>query len=183
LHFQLLEGTELARTHDVVVSLRRLLRTQPDLPVTHRMAPASAVVCIGGRVARPALSEWCGQAFPLLYGVLTELGVDPAGPAGATYSSEVFERDEGDVVAFVPVLPESVPAADDRFTVLPQQRYAVAVHAGPFTDADLTYGGLGTHVAEHDAGLASPILEVYLVGPDHTDDPHQYRTEICWPIQ
>jgi DNA-binding transcriptional MerR regulator/effector-binding domain-containing protein len=174
---------ELARTQDVVVSLRRLLRTQPVVPVSHRMAPSSAALCIGAELARPAVGDWCGQTFPQLYRILAEHGVDPAGPAGATYSAEFFERDEGRVVAFVPVLPESVPAGDDRFAVLPQQRFAVAVHTGPFTDCDLTYGQLGSHVAAHDIALSEPIVEFYLVGPDHTDDPNQFRTEICWPVQ
>jgi len=174
---------ELARTHEVVVSLRRLMRTRPAVPVTHRMTPASAALCLGARVARPAVADWCGQTYPLLYGILADQGVDPAGAAGATYSAEFFERDEGHIVAFVPVLPESVPPGDDRFAVLPQQRFAVAIHAGAYADCDLTYGQLGSHVAEHDVGLAQPIVEVYLVGPDHTNDPNQYRTEICWPIQ
>jgi len=87
------------------------------------------------------------------------------------------------VVAFVPVPADSAPDGDDRFAVLPGQRFAVAVHTGPFTDCDLTYGLLGSHVADHDTALADPIVEVYLVGPDHTDDPDQFRTEICWPIQ
>jgi len=48
-------------------------------------------------------------------------------------------------VAFVPVLPESVPPesvppGDDRFAVLPRQRFAVAIHAGAYADCDLTYG-------------------------------------------
>jgi DNA-binding transcriptional MerR regulator len=174
---------ELARTQEVVVSLRRLLRTQPEVAVTHRMAPPSAALILKAQVGHEALDEWFGRTFPLLYGILAELGVDPAGAAGATYSTAFFERDEGEVVAFVPVLPESVPDGDDRFGVLPQQRFAVAVHSGPFADCDLTYGQLGRHVAEHDRGLADPIVEIYLVGPDHTSDPHQYRTEICWPIQ
>lgn len=173
----------LARTHDVVVSLRRLLRTQPVIPVTRRVAPASAVVSLDATVTRAATAAWCGEAFPRLYGILAEHGIDPAGPAGATYSSEFFERDEGRIVAFVPVPPDSAPTGDDRFTVLPQRRYAVALHAGPYTDCDLTYGRLGSHVAEQDTALADPVVEIYLVGPDRTDDPNQYRTEICWPIQ
>lgn len=174
---------ELTRTHDVVASLRRLLRTQLAVPVTHRMSPPSAVLRISAQVARLAVADWCGQAYPLLYGILADHSIDPAGPAGATYSTEFFERDEGHVMAFVPVLPDLMPATDDRFAKLPQQRFAVAIHAGPFADCDLTYGQLGSHVAEHDVGLAGPIVEVYLVGPDHTNDPNQYRTEICWPIQ
>lgn len=174
---------ELARTLDVVVSLRRLLRTQPVVPVTHRIAPASTALSLGATVTRAETAAWCGRTFPWLYEILAADGIDPAGPAGATYATEFFERDEGRIVAFVPVLPASVPGGDDRFTVLPQRRCAVALHAGPYTDCDLTYGQLGSHVAEHDTALADPVVEIYLVGPEHTDDPNQYRTEICWPIQ
>jgi DNA-binding transcriptional MerR regulator len=173
----------LARTRDLVVSLRRLLRTAPAGPVTHRKSPASTVLGIGARVSRPEVGDWCAQTFPQLYGILDHHGIDPAGAAGATYSAEFFERDEGRIVAFVPVLPESAPAGDDRFVVLPQRRFAVAVHTGPFTDCDLTYGRLGSHVAEHDVGLADPIVELYLVGPAHTTESAEYQTEICWPIQ
>jgi hypothetical protein len=33
-------------------------------------------------------------------------------------------------------------------------------------------------------GIAAdgPIRELYIVGPDVTDDPLQYRTEVCWPV-
>jgi DNA-binding transcriptional MerR regulator len=173
---------ELTRTRDVVISLRRLLGMTWTVPVSHRRSPASTVLRISARIARTEVSLWCGQTFPALYEILADRGVDPAGAPGATYSAEFFERDAGEVVAFVPVLADAAPAGDDRFTVLPEQRFAVAVHAGSFTDCDLTYGLLGSHVAEHDTALADPIVEVYLVGPDHTDDPDQFRTEICWPI-
>jgi DNA-binding transcriptional MerR regulator len=174
---------ELSRTREVVLSLRRLLGAAAPVPVTHRQLPAVPVLRTAARVARDDVARWCGQAYPALYGILAEHGLDPAGAGGATYSAEFFERDEGEIVAFVPVLPESVPPGDPRFTVLPQRRMAVAVHAGPFTDCDLTYGRLGVHVAEHDTALADPIVERYLIGPDHTSDPNQFQTEICWPIQ
>ncbi|MBL7495597.1 MerR family transcriptional regulator [Frankia sp. CNm7] len=174
---------ELSRTRDVVLSLRRLLGSVPAIPVIRRQSPAVTVLRTSARLARDEVGQWCGQTFPALYGLLAEHGLDPAGAGGATYSAEFFERDAGEVVAFVPVLPESAPDGDDRFAVLPRQRYAVAVHSGPFADCDLTYGWLGGQVAEHDTAVDGPIREVYLVGPDHTDDPSQFRTEICWPIQ
>jgi DNA-binding transcriptional MerR regulator len=181
-HLERMEA-ELTRTRDVVSSLRRLLGTAPPMPVTHRRAPATTVLRMSARLARSEVAQWCGQAYPELYGTLAGHGVDPAGAAGATYSAEFFEQDVGEVVAFVPVPADAVPAGDDRFGVLPQRRVAVAVHAGPFTDCDLTYGRLGAHVAEHDIALPDPIVEIYLVGPDHTGDANQFQTEICWPIQ
>lgn len=173
---------QLTRTREVVLSLRRLLGAAPDTPVTHRWSPASAALCRTDRVARTEVSDWFQGVYPELYGILADRGVDPAGAAGATYSAEFFERDEGEVVAFVPVPPESPVAGDRQHAMLPAQRFAVAVHSGPFTDCDITYAQLGSHVAEHDAALTDPIVEVYLIGPDHTTDTDQYRTEICWPI-
>jgi DNA-binding transcriptional MerR regulator/predicted transcriptional regulator YdeE len=174
---------QLTRTRDVVISLRRLLRTAPASPVTHRWSPGSAVLSIRARLARAEVSDWCQRAYPTLYGTLAERGVDPAGAAGATYAGEFFERDVGEVVAFVPVPPDSVVAGDERYTTLPEQRFAVAVHSGPFSDCDITYARLGSHVAEHDVARTDPIMEIYLIGPDHTDDANQYQTEICWPIR
>jgi DNA-binding transcriptional MerR regulator/effector-binding domain-containing protein len=174
---------ELTRTRDVVASLRRLLGPEPELPVRHRRAPGSPVLRMSARLARTDVTDFCRRVYPEMYAVLGALGTDPAGPAGATYSAEFFEGETGDVVAFVPVAASAVPAGDDRFGVLPPARYAIAVHSGPFDDCDITYGRLGLHVAEHDIALPDPIVELYLVGPDETDDPEQFRTEICWPIQ
>jgi DNA-binding transcriptional MerR regulator len=175
--------SQLARTREVVISLRRLLGTAPRLSVTHRRAPATTVLRATARLPREEVAVWCGQTYPELYAQLDRYGLEPAGPGGATYAAEFFEQAEGEVVAFVPVLAESVPAGEPSFAVLPSQRFAVAVHAGPFTDCDLTYGWLGSHVAEHDTARGDPIVEHYLVGPDQTDDPNQYQTEICWPVQ
>ncbi|WP_433205197.1 MerR family transcriptional regulator [Dactylosporangium sp. CS-047395] len=172
---------ELARTRDVVASLRRLLDASPPITVLYRSHAPVPVLHIAARVTRSDVAAWCGASFGALFGTLAALGADPAGPAGCTYSTEFFEQDEGDVVAFVPVLP-GVLGGDPRALTLPARRYAVAVHAGPFSDCDLTYGALGAHVAEHDKALPEPIVEQYLVGPQHTDDPERYRTEVCWPV-
>ncbi|WP_433045712.1 MerR family transcriptional regulator [Dactylosporangium sp. CS-033363] len=176
---------ELARTRDVVASLRRLLDATPPITVLYRSHAPVPALHIAGRVAREGVAAWCGSSFGELFGTLAALGADPAGPAGCTYSTEFFEQDEGEVVAFVPVLPGALDGeldGDARAMVLPGRRYAVAVHAGPFSDCDLTYGALGAHVAEHDKALPEPIVEQYLVGPQHTDDPDRYRTEVCWPV-
>ncbi|MFI5915352.1 MerR family transcriptional regulator [Dactylosporangium sp. NPDC051541] len=173
---------ELSRTRDVVASLRRLLDQPPKITVLYRTQPDATVLRLDGRVARPDVAEFCRVSFGELFGALAVAGADPAGLPGATYSAEFFEQDEGDVSAFVPVLPGRFDT-DPRLRVVPARRYAVAVHAGPFADCDLTYGALGAHVAANDEALPEPIVELYLVGPQHTDDPGRYRTEVCWPVE
>ncbi len=177
----------LERTREVVVSLRALLTAPPPpIEVDYRVEPAFTALTLTDQVEHTAIGEWCGTAFEQLYLILLEHGVDPGGVAGATYSNEFFTENNGAVTAFVPLPPgaEFVPIRRG-FTVarFPARHFAVAVHEGPFEDFDRTYGALGSHVAEHGAVLPDePVRERYLVGPDITDNPAAYRTEVCWPI-
>ena len=86
------------------------------------------------------------------------------------------------MTAFVPVdlappgPPPATRAGRVQLTTIPGATYAVALHAGPFDQLDLTYGRLGRHVLDHAAGAEGPIREVYLI------TPADLRTEVCWPV-
>ncbi|WP_446223949.1 MerR family transcriptional regulator [Nocardia sp. IBHARD005] len=176
----------LDRTREVVVSLRALLTAPPPpIEVDYRTEPAFTALTFTDQVERTAIADWCGIAFEQLYTTLIESGIAPGGVAGATYSNEFFTDDNGAVTAFVPLPPgaEFVPTGGFAVVEFPGRHFAVAVHDGPFEDFDRTYGALGSHVAEHGAALPDePVRERYLVGPDTTDNPADYRTEVCWPI-
>lgn len=179
---------ELTRTRDVVASLKALLLPSHRISVEYRSIPSHPVLAISDVVTRNAIGVWCESSFGTLYETLAAANVAPAGPGGASYAPEFFEEDTGAVMAFVPIderhrehfdalrEPRSGTVLD-----LPARRFAIAVHAGPFTDFDRTYGALGSHVAEHDTALTEPIRERYLVGPGDAE-PSDYRTEVCWPI-
>ncbi|MFE1596283.1 MerR family transcriptional regulator [Nocardia sp. NPDC058705] len=176
----------LDRTREVVVSLRALLTAPPPpIEVDYRIEPAFTALTFTHEVERTDIAEWCGTAFEGLYTTLLESGVSPGGVAGAMYSNEFFTDDNGVVTAFVP-LPagaELVPTGAFAVVEFPASHFAVAVHDGPFEDFDRTYGALGSYVAEHGDTLPDqPVRERYLVGPDITDNPATYRTEVCWPI-
>ncbi|WP_216901257.1 MerR family transcriptional regulator [Nocardia alni] len=184
-HLEHMEA-ELLRTRDVVASLRALLLPASRIEVEYRSVPAFPALTVSGIVARETLGDWYGAAFAQLYETLSANGVAPAGPGGATYSTEFFENDIGQVVAFAPITGIDRGALTDTKSAaiveLPARRFAIGVHSGPFTDFDRTYGALGSHVAEHDSALAEPIREIPLIGPHNADDPSEFRTEVCWPI-
>lgn len=185
-HLERMEA-ELLRTRDVVASLRALLSPRSPIDVQYRVIPEFTALTVRALVCRTEIDQWCGAVFPRLDELLANAGVAPTGPSGATYSADFFENEVGEVVAFAPVAVDSTAAltahADARIRRFPQRRFAIAVHAGPFTDFDRTYGALGSHVAEHDVALAEPIREIYVVGPSAAADPGTYRTEVCWPIE
>ena len=184
-HLQRMES-ELARTRQVVTSLRQLLGPETQLTFEVRDLPATEVLAISATVARVDVSDHCGAAFPVLARTLATAGIEPDGPMGGTYDEEFFTQDRGRVVTYVP-LPAGVepPAVADRRlrpTVLPAGRFVTVLHPGPYVDFDRSYGALGSHVAEHFTSIPGPIRERYLIGPGDSPDEADYRTEICWPI-
>lgn len=178
-HLDRMQAT-LARTADVVASLRAALDPLPHLGVEHRHLPAQPVVVVRAPVGDDDIAAFFADAFAALHGAIVAAGALPTGPGGAVYGHDFFSEERGEVLAYVPVLdPGAVPGADGD--LLPAVDVAVGVHAGPFVDLDRTYGALGRHVAEHCGSSGAPIREVYVIGPDRTDDPHQLRTDVCWP--
>lgn len=181
-HLQRMEA-DLEHTRATVASLRALLeRPQAQISVTYRSVPATPSLAIAEPVSMSDMETWWLEAFEELCRALKRAAIKPAGPPGALYSSEFFEVERGQVVAFVPV----VGAADasgraTRFEV-PGTELAIALHAGPFGELDQTYGALGTFVAERALGVEGPIREHYLVSARDTDDETCHRTEVCWPI-
>ena len=171
---------ELTHTREVVTSLRQMLTLEPaELAVDYRFIPAFRAYGVRDRVEREGIGPWCEYAFGRLDAVAGEIRAT----AGATYGDEFFTEDAGEVVAFLPVAPDQAPADGVELVDLPGGFFAIAVHSGPLTDFDRSYGALGTHVAEHCEVAPGPIRELYVVGPGDDPDPTTYRTEICWPIQ
>ncbi|MBO0679041.1 MerR family transcriptional regulator [Mycolicibacterium sp. S2-37] len=178
-HLQRLES-ELARTRAAVVSLRRLLRPDDaEIDVELRSVPARTVAAISGQVRQDDSLSWYDSA-------MTELDAafppgERTGPPGGHYANELFTHGAGAMTVFRPV---RAPRRSGRIEVieLPQADIAVAVHAGPHDDIDVTYGRLGSWVVSHALAVDGPIHETYRVGPRDTVDPARWRTEIGWPV-
>jgi DNA-binding transcriptional MerR regulator/effector-binding domain-containing protein len=186
-HLERMEG-ELGRTQTTVASLRALLAQSqpPSLSVEYRSIGWLPALAVWEGVGWDDAEPWLDTAFADIAAVLSAHGTEPVGPAGALYADEFFEVRTGDVVAFVPIasdaaLPDELTGRVQRFDV-PAADLAVAMHSGPFSELDRTYGALGSYVAEHARVVEGPIREHYLVTADDTDDPAEYRTEVCWPV-
>jgi DNA-binding transcriptional MerR regulator len=171
---------QLDQTRAAVTSLRRLLRpTAPPIEVELRATPATTVAAIRATVDHDEVLEWYDGAMAELDRVLR--GVERAGPNGGLYDNELFTDERGAAVVFVPVPEPPVTGRVHPF-VVPAAELAVTVHHGPHDDIDISYGALGTYVAEHALAVAGPVREYYLVGPRDTADAASWRTEIGWPV-
>ncbi|MEU8078902.1 MerR family transcriptional regulator [Catellatospora citrea] len=178
-HLRRLEAA-LDRTRAAVVSLRQLLRPEPDeLDVRLRSVPGHTVAAISAQVATDELLAWYDGAMAELDAAFAP--GERTGPPGGHYANELFTDGAGAVTVFRPVR-EPRPAGRIEVVDLPAVELATTVHHGPHDDIDVTYGRLGAWVVEHALAVEGPIHETYTVGPRDTPVPDRWRTEIGWPV-
>jgi effector-binding domain-containing protein len=110
------------------------------------------------------------------------------GPFSRACHPTLLEDDAQEVVAFIPIadaplLSASARSAGVQVGELPGTDVAIIAHPGVYDTMDDSYLNLGAWVAVNAQPADLPVRELYLVGLEDTDDPHDLRTEICWPIR
>jgi DNA-binding transcriptional MerR regulator len=181
-HLDRLEA-ELAQTGAAVDELRDLLE-RPDTrePIEHRTVAATSAVGIREVVDRADVVAWWQGALGELHATVRAQKVQPTGPLGGLYASELFQHGRGEATVFVPVGGPARPIGRVAEMLIPAGELAVMVHRGSLANADLTYGQLGAHVLRHEISVDGPLRETYLRGFLDDDDPAAWETEIGWPI-
>ena len=181
-HLARLESS-LARTQDAVASLRELLdHPRANVPIDHRRLASTPAAVITEIVDKDNALTWYRGALGELAATLSAQEINPAGPAGGIFETDLFTEDRGRATVFLPCDP--LPEAIGRVSaaVIPPAELATIVHAGPHTDIDRTYGVLAAYVTRHELAVDGPIREYYVVGPSETRDESLWRTEVGWPI-
>ncbi len=182
-HLERMED-QLQRTQDAIHALRSLLEQPRPTELQYRFEPACRAVAVRERVELRECEAWTTQALVGIARALRREGLVPAGPPGALLAGELFERDIGEVTAFVAVGPDVARTpASFEFIEVPASAVAVMTHTGPYSQICHTYGALGTLVALREEGMYGPTREYFLVTPADTADASSYRTEVCWPVR
>jgi DNA-binding transcriptional MerR regulator len=174
----------LARIAQAVEEIHASIEHPAGLtPVYVRDDPAMQTVEYRGRVREANFGPFLDTAYAALYSMLIRLGVPSAGRSGALYPPVV--EDVEDVVAYVPIAG-AVQLPDNRGPLalgeVPAATVAVLTHHGGYDSIADSYQLLGRWVADHARSADRQVREVYVVSPTEAEDPHHYRTEICWPL-
>ena len=182
-HLARLESN-LARTQEAVTSLRDLLdHTQASAPIDHRHFAATAAAVITDIVERGDVLAWYQGALGELGAVLAAQGIQPTGPAGGIYSTELFTDERGQATMSLPCDPLPRPVGRLGVMTIPATELATIVHLGSHQDIDRTYGTLAAYVTRHALAVGGPIPRALLsVGPPDTRDESLWQTEVGWPI-
>lgn len=177
---------QLEETQASVAALRGLLEGPPVAPsVSFRRIPAAVALAVEEIVNTSEAPAWGTRAFALIETARERLGLAADGAPGALFPGDFFELERGRLTAFVPVVrPEPLPGLPEGpvgWHEIPALDAAVAVHEGPLSEIDRTYGALGIAVAQRTIGVEGPVREYFLAGGPNWEDPAR-RTEVCWPV-
>jgi effector-binding domain-containing protein len=123
-----------------------------------------------------------GEAYGKLFEYLGRTGEFPAGPPFCLYHDEEYKEEGADVEACVPTAQLLPGEGEVKSSELPGGKMASTLHMGPFDRIGEAYRDLMLWITEQGYSPAAPCREVYLVGPEQTDDPGEYRTEILCPV-
>lgn len=156
-------------------------------PVHLRREGARTVLALTETVTEAAWVDFLVRTRGLLAEAAVTSRAVVDGSFGGCYPT-LLDDDAQEVTAFLPVtvaplLSDQARAACVRVDELPIADVAVHVHHGAYDTLDDTYRRLGAWVAAHAEPADLPVRELYLVGPADADDPANFRTEICWPVQ
>ena len=139
--------SNLARTQEAVTSLRDLLdHPQASPAIGHRELPATPAAVITDIVDRSDALTWYQGAIGELTATLAAQDINPTGPAGGVFDTELFTEDRGRATIFLPCDPLPQPIGRVSASVIPAAELATIVHPGPHTDIDRTYGVLAAYM-------------------------------------
>ncbi len=122
-----------------------------------------------------------------LYGALDAAGVAPAGPPMGRFFDAQFNPEKTEFEVCVPIAPAADGSVPDTIgeahtDVIPSHQAMVTEHKGPYDSIRLSYEAIGEELNTIGYAIAGPATEVYIKGPESTNDPNEYVTEVRLPV-
>lgn len=147
---------EIVQTTDQLVATLRLTVPREDIR----------------NVMEPGIAE--------VMAVVTEQGVGPAGKWLTHHLRRVPDLFDFEIA--VPVLAPVQPTGRVKPGVLPASRAARVTHAGGYEGLGGSWHQLMAWIEGQGFTAGKDFWEVYRVGPDASDDPDQWRTDLYTPL-
>lgn len=142
--------------------------------------PARLAAAIHIETPSSKMQQVMGPGIGEVMAAVKAQGIGPAGPWFAHHL-----RMTPGAFDFEICVPVSAPVtAVGRVT--PWQRPAIevvrSVYQGPYEGLSSAWGEFLQWVAAHEHKTAEDFYECYVVGPESTEDPAQWRTELSIPL-
>ncbi len=118
--------------------------------------------------------------FGEVYATLGKAGVKPVGPAAGIYYTYDMEKKQSDMAPAFPVASGSQYASPVTLLELPARKGVMLAFTGNYDQSYNMHMALEKYMTDKGLKQSGAVLEKYLVGPNDTQDPNEYQTEIYY---
>ena len=146
--------------------------------ITQTEAQPTAVIRI--TVPRAEIQDVMGPGYTELMETLAAQGISPTGP----WFNHHLRMDDAlfDFELGVPVASPVTPTGRVQPGELPAATVARTVYHGPYEGLGAAWGEFGDWIGAQGLSPCPDLWEVYLSGPESSDDPGAWRTEFNRPL-
>lgn len=147
-------------------------------------SPAQAIAFIHLTVEREEIMQAMQASLAELRHFLVEQGLEPSGPWFTHHLRRPSESFDLRVCFPIdsPGIPTSAPSGKVQFGQREAARVARTVYSGNYTGLASAWGKFRDWIATHNHTPRPDLWEVYLIGPDTTPRPEDWRTELNRPL-
>lgn len=178
---------QLFETEHIVAELQRAVQFPwEESPIHVETTQHHHALAISSDVLESSFAAFLGSAFPRLFDTAQRGDFVVSGSPGALYAPLIPDDGPEPVTAYIPIAgPSGLPeaASEVELIEIPAATFAVTTHRGRYETIGDSYAPLGAWVAYNAEAADDPVRELYLVSAGDTEDPAEYRTQICWPIR
>lgn len=131
-------------------------------------------------IPRGEIQRVMGPAIGEVIGAVSAQGIGPAGPVFSYHfrmDPKVFDFEVG-----VPVSAPVTPAGRVVASQLPAARVARTVYHGPYEGLGPAWGEFDEWVKAEGLRTSASLWECYIAGPESSENPADWRTELNRPL-
>lgn len=144
-------------------------------------SPARMTAVVHLTVPRAEIQQVMGPALQEVRDVLAAQGIAPDGPWFTHHlrmAPDTFDFEVG-----IPVATPVTASGRVRPGELREATVVRAVHRGGYEGLPASWGQLQAWIQERGHASAADLWEVYMVGPESSPDPDDWRTELNRPLE
>lgn len=123
-----------------------------------------------------------GRLWHILFSETAKFGMIPCGPAMAKLHDKEFKENDVDVEVQIEVKGHYENTENVTFFTEPEMTVASATFKGSYDQFSDVYASLAAWVSENGYEFTGPMIDVYHVSPNDTQNPDEFVTEICCPV-
>ena len=129
------------------------------------------------------LVQFFEEASREMKAYLEQHGVRTTGPAMSLWHSAPGQiPDASDIETCWPIGAPVPSTGRMQYRVLPAGLEAFTIHPGSYDNMGNAFDAVWQWIQQQGHEMTGPPRDAMLVGPNDTDDPSAYRTEIVYPV-